>query len=168
MRGCFNALLTSTREESIMEPHQAYAPALLRKAERTLMSQSAAQEVVHALFLALQQSGELQDDFAELSRALTHRCLDWLRDQDAPHAPEITLRGPVRTLCSADAIDVELLRELARTLDREHSEIAVYRYIDDMSQAEIAALLRQRPGAVGLCLERIRSALLERKRGGGA
>jgi DNA-directed RNA polymerase specialized sigma24 family protein len=151
-----------------MEPHQAYAPALLRKAERTLMSQSAAQEVVHALFLALQQRGELQDDLAELSRALTQRCLDWLRDQDALDEPDSGLRGPVRTVCDADAIDVELLRGLARTLDREHSEIAVYRYIDDMSQDEIATLLHQRPGAVGLCLERIRSAVLELKRGGGA
>jgi RNA polymerase sigma-70 factor (ECF subfamily) len=141
-----------------MDSYSRYGPALLRKAERMLRNRADAQDVVHALFLELLQQTTPRSDLPYLYRAVTNRCLNLLRDRSARarllEQAALPLE-PVRTTCEARAIDLDLLSKLVAMLDRSASEILVYRYLDDMSQEEIAALLGLSRKTVGHKLARI-------------
>lgn len=154
-----------------MDAYRRYAPALLRKAERLLQNRDDAQDVVQTLFLELLQQPEPRTDLAYLYRALTNRCLNMLRDQTTRHRlldrHDAILRGPVRTTCEDRAIDLDLLTKLIGVLEREVAEILIYRYVDDLSQEEIAELLGLSRKTVGVRLARIRDQVVELT-GGGA
>src|SRR4051812_40211757 len=70
---------------------------------------------------------------------------------------DVALRGPVRTSCEDRTIDLDLLAKLTLELDRDHAEVLVFHYFDDMSQAEIADVVGVRRKAVGVRLARIRA-----------
>jgi RNA polymerase sigma-70 factor (ECF subfamily) len=148
-----------------MDAYRRYAPALLRKAERMLQSRDDAQDVVQTLFVELLQQDTPNTDLAYLYRAVTNRCLNMLRDQAARarllSQHDVMLRGPIRTTCEERAIDLDLLAKLVLVLDREGAEIVVYRYLDDMSQEEIAELLGLSRKTVGVRLARIRTAVMQ-------
>jgi RNA polymerase sigma-70 factor (ECF subfamily) len=148
-----------------MDAYRTYAPALLRKAERILQSRDDAQDVVHTLFVELLQQADPRADLPYLYRAVTNRCINMLRDR-ASHTRLLRqhdglLRGPVRTTCEQRSIDLQLLGQLAQRLDREAAEIVVYRYLDDMSQEEIAELLGLSRKTIGQRLAGIRSTVQE-------
>jgi RNA polymerase sigma-70 factor, ECF subfamily len=146
-----------------MGAYARYGPALLRKAERMLQSRASAEDLVQALFVDLLEKGE-QPDLAYLYRAITNRCLTLMRDEtNRAHlllAHDIALRGPVRTRCDEHVIGLDLLTKLARTLDDETLELLGYRYFDDMSQEEIAAMTGVSRKTVGKRLDRVRAAVL--------
>lgn len=147
-----------------MAGYERYAPALLRKAERMLQSRAAAEDIVHGLFVDLLEKRE-QPDLPYLYRAVTHRCLTYLRDEQnrarllAEH--DDALRGPVRTACDERVIGTDLLAKVARALDPEALEILVCHYFDDMTQEEIGALLGLSRKTIGKRLERVRDAVVE-------
>ena len=148
-----------------MDAYRRYAPALLRKAQRLLQNRDDAQDVVQALFLELLQETDTPTDLPYLYRALTNRCLNMLRDRTT-HSRlldrhDALLRGPVRTTCEDRAIDLDLLGKLVGVLDREGAEILVYRYVDDLSQEEIAELVGLSRKTVGQRLARIRESVVE-------
>ncbi|HEY2733016.1 MAG TPA: sigma-70 family RNA polymerase sigma factor [Polyangiales bacterium] len=154
-----------------MESYSRYGPALLRKAERMLRNRADAQDVVHALFLELLQQTTPRSDLPYLYRAVTNRCLNMLRDQSArarllEHG--VSPLEPMRTSCEARAIDLDLLTRLIALLDPATAEVLVYRYLDDMSQEEIAELLGLSRKTVGHKLARIREAMLSLSEPGGA
>ena len=128
-----------------MEAYRRYGPSLLRKAERMLQDRDTAQDLVQGLFLDLLQQPETPADLPYLYRAVTHRCLNHLRDRRnqgrllASHDP--ALRGPARTLLDDRVVDRQLLASLADRIDAEAWEILVYHFVDDMTQGEIAALI---------------------------
>lgn len=129
-----------------MEAYQRHGRALLRKAERMLQSRADAQDVVHALFVDFLARGEKNPDLPLLYRALTNRCLTFLRDEKnrarllSEH--DDALRGPVRTRGEGDrVIDMDLLLKLTRTLDEGTLEVLACRFFDDMTQEETAAFL---------------------------
>jgi RNA polymerase sigma-70 factor, ECF subfamily len=154
-----------------MDAYRRYAPALLRKAERLLQNRDDAQDIVQGLFLELLQQPEPRVDLPYLYRALTNRCLNMLRDRTTRSRlldrHDAVLRGPVRTTCEERAIDLDLLWKLVGELDREAAEILVYRYIDDLSQEEIADLVGLSRKTVGHRLARIRDSVVALG-GGGA
>src|SRR3954467_8699145 len=84
-----------------MEPYRRYGPALLRKAERMLQDRDEAQDVVQGLFLDLLQRSDTPVELPYLYRAVTHRCLNHLRDR----------RHQIHLLANTD----QALRGLART-----------------------------------------------------
>lgn len=151
-----------------MEAYRRYGPALLRKAKRMLHNTTDAEDVVQGLFVDLLQSGTSGPDSAQLElgylyRAVTHRCLNLLRDArnrqrllDQREAPAT----PVRTTCEQRAIDLDLLLKLCAQLDGLSSEILVYRFIDDMTQDEIAELTGYSRKTVGKRLDDAREAVL--------
>jgi len=128
-----------------MELYRRYGPALLRKAERMLQDRDEAQDLVQGLFLDLVQRPDTPADLPYLYRAVTHRCLNHLRDRRnqgrllADH--DQTLRGHARTRLDDRVVDRQLLASLAGRIDAQAWEILVYHFVDDMTQDEIAALL---------------------------
>jgi RNA polymerase sigma-70 factor (ECF subfamily) len=128
-----------------MEPYRRYGPALLRKAERMLQDRDEAKDVVQGLFLDLFQRPDLPADLPYLYRAVTHRCLNHLRDRHNQgrllSSADETLRGPGRTRLDERVVDRQLLATLAGRIDTQAWEILVYHFVDDLTQGEIATLI---------------------------
>jgi RNA polymerase sigma-70 factor (ECF subfamily) len=132
-----------------MDIYRRYGPALLRKAERMLQSRDEAQDLVQGLFVDLlardETAGETAVDLPYLYRAITNRCLNYLRDRrnhgrlPAQHAPELC--GEPRTRIEDRVVDRQVLARLAGQVDAQAWEVLVYHAVDDMTQDEIAALL---------------------------
>jgi len=145
-----------------MDLYQRHGRALLRKAERILQSKHDAQDMVHALFVDLLQKGETPE-LPYLYRAITNRCLGYLRDESNRarllEAHDDALRGPVRVRCDEHVIGMDMLVKLAQALDESTLEIATLRYFDDMTQEEIAVLLGISRKTVGKKLDDVRTAV---------
>lgn len=128
-----------------------------------LQSKADAQDVVHALFVDLLQRGESNPDLALLYRAVTNRCLSFLRDERnrarllSEH--DETLRGPVRTREGDRVIDMDLLLKLTASLDETTLEVLVCRFFDDMTQEEAATFLGVSRKTIQNKLDRIREEL---------
>lgn len=148
-----------------MDAYQRYAPALLRKAERMLQNREDARDLVQSLFLDLLQGpGADPPGLPFLYRAITNRCLNHLRDRGnrarlLEHG-DAALRGPVRLSCEDRVIGVDLLAKLAGEIDAETCEILVYRYVDDLTQDEIAEVTGFSRKTIGKRLDRAREAVL--------
>ncbi len=144
--------------------YQAYGPALVRKAERILKNREDATDVVHALFVELIPRWSRAVDLPYLYRAITNRCLNMIRDRSTRARlleREGTSAGPAPRLDVEEAVvGVGLLAALAETLDAAHLEVLVCRFVDDMTQDEIAAQLGVSRKTIGKRLDRIRSAVL--------
>ena len=152
-----------------MDAYGRYGPALLRKAERILGSRADAQDLVQGLFVDL-LAGGAPLDLPYLYRAITNRCLTFLRDEQnrarllAVH--DEALRGPARTRCDERVVDLDLLGKLVGALAPETVEILVYRFFDDMTQEEIAAMLGLSRKTIAKRLDDVREAVA--RLGGGA
>jgi len=123
-----------------------------------------ANDVVQGLFVDLLQRGEVPLDLPYLYRAVTNRCLTLLRDESnrarlLERDGAALARSP-RVAGDEIAIDRDLLAKLVRELDAEHCEVLAYRYLDDMTQDEIASLLDLSRKTVGHRLDRIREAIV--------
>ena len=152
-----------------MDAYARYGRALLRKAERILGSHADAQDVVHALFVdILQKGGDV--DLPYLYRAVTNRCLTFLRDEKNRarllSAHDDALRGQARTREGDRVVDLDLLTKLVSSLDESTMEILVYRFFDDMTQEEISAMVGLSRKTVGKRLDDVREAVV--RLGGGA
>lgn len=124
--------------------YQRYGPALVRKAERILRNREDAIDVVHALFADLIARREEAVDLPYLYRAVTNRALNVVRDargrarllarEHGALVPAARLPDAVRVL------GLDLLARLCDRLDEAHREILVARYVDELTQDEIAGL----------------------------
>ena len=144
--------------------YRAYGPALVRKAERILRSREDATDVVHALFVDLIPRWSPDVDLPYLYRAITNRCLNVVRDR-ATRARllerEQVAAAPVgRVRLEDEVVGVGLIAALAERLDAGHLEVLVARFIDDMTQEEIAAHLDLSRKTIGKRLDRIRDEVL--------
>jgi RNA polymerase sigma-70 factor (ECF subfamily) len=143
-----------------MDSYQRYGPALLRKAERILQHPHDARDIVQELFVDMLEQEREQVDLPYLYRAITNRCLNHIRNRDNQarllRERDEALRGPVRTRCDDQVIGVDLLIRLAQRLDDKCSEVLIYRYVDDMTQDEIASFLRTSRKTIGKRLQKIR------------
>jgi RNA polymerase sigma factor (sigma-70 family) len=140
-----------------------FGPALCRKARRLLGSAADAEDVVQTVLADLFQRGQATADLPYLFRAVTSRCLNLVRDQTNRQrlidrqAP--ALRGPVRTRCDDEVIGTDLMLKLVDRLDPASAEVLVYRYFDDLTQDEIAAMQAVSRKTVAARLERVRQAV---------
>jgi RNA polymerase sigma factor (sigma-70 family) len=146
-----------------MEAYERYGRALLRKAERIVGNREDARDIVQALFVDLHQKSDAPMDLPYLYRAVTNRCLTFLRDESNRarllERHDGTLAPSGRTACDDRVIGHDLLVKLVRELDAGESEILAYRYLDDMTQEEIATLLGLSRKTIGKRLDRIREAV---------
>ena len=149
--------------EAVSDPqaaYRAYGPALVRKAERMLRNREDAVDVVHALFVDLIPTWSRDVDLAYLYRAVTNRCLNVVRDR-ATRARlldrEQRAAAPVgRVRLEDQVVGVALLAALADRLDEGHLQVLVARFVDDMTQEEIAEHLGLSRKTIGKRLDRIR------------
>ncbi|MCA9675927.1 MAG: sigma-70 family RNA polymerase sigma factor [Kofleriaceae bacterium] len=149
--------------------YRTYGPALIRKAERVLRDRDDAVDVVHGLFVELIQRDAPTPamDLPYLYRAVTNRCLNLLRDRAnrerllarEQQTVEDALAG-ARVRCDDHVIGTQLLVRLVERLDERHLEVLIARYVDDLTQEEIAELLGTSRKTVGKRLARIRAEVL--------
>jgi len=144
--------------------YRTYGPALVRKAERVLRSREDAIDIVHTLFADLIPRWSKDVDLPYLYRAVTNRCLNVIRDRGTRARlleREQTAAAPVGRVRLADQIvGVGLLAALADRLDEAHMEVLVARFVDDMTQEEIAAHLDLSRKTIGKRLDRIRDEVI--------
>ena len=140
-----------------------FGPALVRKAERMLRSREDAIDVVHTLFADLIPTWTPAVDLPYLYRAVTNRCINLVRDRGTrarllARAP--TAAAPVgRVRLDDEVVGLGLIAALAERLDDAHLQVLVCRFVDDMTQDEIADHLGVSRKTVGKRLDRIRNAV---------
>ena len=142
--------------------YRTFGPALIRKAERILRNRDDAVDVVHALFCDLLDT-RTPMDLPYLYRAVTNRCLNAIRDR-ATRERLLAKESPApmaRVRCDDQVIGLQLLARLADQLDAAHMEVLVCRFVDDMTQEEIAEHVGTSRKTVGKRLDRIRAAVEE-------
>ncbi len=126
-----------------MDSYARYRPALLRKAERMLRSRALAEDIVQGLFVDVIEQRVPTQDFPYLFRAVSHRCLNLLRDEQR-HRDLLVRRMERGTFCTREADGVmalDLLVKLLGRLEPEVAEAVSYAHLDDMTQDEIAGLM---------------------------
>ncbi len=138
---------------------------MVRKAERILRSREDAVDVVHALFVDLIPRWNSEMDLPYLYRAVTNRCLNAIRDRGTRErllAREHAVAAPVgRVRLDEEIVGVGLIAALADRLDEHHLEVLVGRFVDDMTQEELATHLGVSRKTIGKRLDRIRDAVIE-------
>lgn len=146
-----------------MEIYQRYGRALLRKAERILGPGPEAEDVVQGLFVDLWARQELDRDLPYLFRAVTHRCLNAIRDRKNRRRlleANPGVAGPsARSTGDGGVLSLDLVNKLAERVDDETWEILIYRYLDDLGQEEIARLMSLNRKTVIRRLEGAKEAL---------
>ena len=153
--------------EAATDPQSAYrtwGPALVRKAERILRSREDAIDVVHALFADLLPRWTQDVDLPYLYRAVTNRCLNVVRDRGTRARlleREHTSAAPVgRVRLEDQVVGIGLIAALADRLDGGHLDVLVARFVDDMTQDEIAEHLGLSRKTIGKRLDRIRDEVI--------
>lgn len=128
-----------------------------------LRSREDAVDVVHALFADLIPIWNPDVDLPYLYKAVTHRCLNLVRDRGTRARlleREHAAAAPVgRVRLDDEVVGLALLAALAERLDDAHMQVLVCRFVDDMTQDEIAAHLGVSRKTVGKRLDRIREAV---------
>lgn len=145
-----------------MQAYERYGRALIRKAERILRNKEDARDVVHALFVDMLEHRETPQDLPYLYRAITHRCLSLLRDEKNRArllAENDDALAPARTRLDEATLGMDLLVKLVGVLDDESAQVLAYRYVDDMTQEEIAEMTGLSRKTIGKRLDAIRDAV---------
>ncbi len=128
-----------------------------------LRSREDAVDVVHALFADLLPTWTSAVDLPYLYRAVTNRCLNLVRDRDTRARlleREATAAAPVgRVRLDDEVVGLALVAALTERLDDAHLQVLVCRFLDDMTQDEIAGHLGVSRKTVGKRLDRIRDAV---------
>ncbi len=136
----------------------------MRKAERILRSRDDAVDIVHALFADLLPRWSKDVDLPYLYRAVTNRCLNAVRDRGTRARlleREQTVAAPVgRVRLDDEIVGAGLIVALAERLDHGHLEVLVARFVDDMTQEEIAEHLKLSRKTIGKRLDRIRDEVI--------
>jgi RNA polymerase sigma-70 factor, ECF subfamily len=146
-----------------MEAYERHGRALIRRAARVVGNPDDARDLVQALFVDLYQRSDVPLDLPYLYRAVTNRCLSFLRDESNRarllERNVMALAPAARTRCDDQVIGLDLLAKLVRELDEAETEVLTYHYLDDMTQEEIATLLGLSRKTIGKRLERVRQVV---------
>ncbi len=140
-----------------------YGPAVYRRARCLLGTHEEASDVLQEVFVTgLTKGHSFRGDSAPLTwlySITTHMCLNRLRN--AKRRAELLERAGVedwpRDAASPEV--VRLLRECLEVLPDSLAEVAIYYYLDEMTQEEIAPLLGVSRRQVSRLLERLAAAM---------
>ncbi len=140
----------SIASPDLQQLYDRYAPTVFRQAFRLIGRESDAWDAVHDVFLDLleEEDGFRGDSqlLTFLFRAVTNRCLNVMRATGVRTRGHLTLQvtqaqSALPPESRSHARDFVL--QLSRELDGRHRalEVAVYKYVDEMTQEEIAATM---------------------------
>lgn len=133
-------------------------PAILRRARQILQDEEEARDALQEIFLSLVDGRVFEQrggTTAWFYVRTTHFCLNRLRDHQnrarlrrerGEHTPSTT---------AARAETVAVASEMLASLPPELAEVAIYYYCDEMTQDEIAGLMRCSRRHIGHLLERL-------------
>lgn len=147
--------------DSFAALYRAQAPSALRRARRLLGSDADAGEVVHDVFLSL---FERPDQYAGKSSmttflysAVTHACLNRIRDGKTRLKLVQENAGALAPSSGSGlrADELVILHAELAALPEPLAQVAVYRYVDELTHDEIARILGCSRRHVGDLLERI-------------
>jgi len=130
-----------------------------------------AEDIVQGLFVDMLKKKQTDLDLPYLYRAVTNRCINFLKYRENRRRllakQDQVLRGPVRIRCDELAVGLDMLTKLVDRLDKKSVEILIYRYFDDLTQEEIADLMKLSRKTVGKRLNKVRTLVGELARNGG-
>lgn len=129
----------------LAELYRSFAHVVLRRAERMLGTRAEAEDVLHDLFVRLhERPAELErmsEPAAFIYGATTHACLNRLRD-GRTRARLLAERGHDGRMSAQPEGEVRvLLHEALTKLPEDLQAIAIYYYLDRMTQEEIAEIV---------------------------
>jgi RNA polymerase sigma-70 factor (ECF subfamily) len=147
------------RRAYLGELYRRYAPLVFRRARRLLADEQAARDATQEVFMrmldAFPSPGGTPPPVAWLYRVTTNHCLNVLRDGKRRQAL-IGLAGQAAPRSAEVEVPVSLL---LRGVPADVHEVAIYYYIDEMSQAEIAEVLGVSQRTVSTRLSAFKGAL---------
>lgn len=147
----------------VEELYRRYGPTVLRRARAILRDEQAARDILQEVFVQAIQERSFRGDASPMTwvyRITTNLCLNRIRDEGrraqllAERVEEFDEARP------ADAEDRATLARILRRVPEELREIAVYRWVDRMTQDEIAAIVKTSRRTVGNRLEEFRRLAL--------
>lgn len=157
------------RDRSFDALYRAHAPAVFRRARRLLGSEADAQDVVSDVFTSLYERPEQYAGRSALSTFLysmtTHVCLNRIRSQR--RRARLLENGHHATSAASHPAAPDRaaqLRELLQRMPDPLGQVAVYYYLDELTQAEVAELLGCSRRHVGDLLVRLDTWLQARAR----
>jgi len=124
--------------------YRTYGSMVLRRARTLLGDEHAAQDMVQEVFMkAIRAFPSFRGESSLttwLYQVTTNHCLNTIRD-GARRRRALERRMPTREPVAESAEDRVGVDELLQQLPRELAEVAIYYYVDQMNQDEIATLL---------------------------
>jgi RNA polymerase sigma factor (sigma-70 family) len=148
--------------------YRKYGHSVLRRARQILVSDDDAAEILQEVFASLVARPEQFDGRCApstyLYAATTHACLSRLRNRRNRHRLiDEQVRPWTTEVDPRSAEAVSMVRDLLARLSDDEARVAVYHYLDGMSQAEIAEVLGCSRRNVAKLLERVAQRFAERK-----
>ncbi|HMI87513.1 MAG TPA: RNA polymerase sigma factor [Polyangiaceae bacterium] len=149
------------RHEDIEDVYRKHGHSVLRRARQLLENEDDALETVQEVFVELlehpEQFGQRSSLVTWLYGVTTHRCLNRLRNrrtrarllgQDQPSPVQASPAGRVESWLE--------LRRILGSLPADLARVAVYHYMDELTQDEIAEVMGCSRRHVGNLLQRFR------------
>ncbi len=150
--------------------YRAYAPGVYRRALRLLGNQADADDIVNDVFTSLFEKPQQYAGKSAMSSFLysvtTHACLVRLRNQRR-RTKLLDERGgaPLPRTTQPNTDVAVQLRAVLETLPEPLAEVAIYYYVDELSQQEIAEILGCSRRTVGNLLSRLQARVQQQEGG---
>jgi RNA polymerase sigma-70 factor (ECF subfamily) len=141
--------------------YRAHAPSLFRRARRILGSEAEAHEIVSQVFLSLCERPGQYAGRSTLATFLysmtTHACLNQIRTQARrQRLAKAAAESSNGTTESASPDRAVQLRRLLQRMPEPLAQVAVYYYLDELTQEEIAEIIGCSRRHVGNLLIRLK------------
>ena len=152
--------------------YRKFGPSVLRRARALLGEEQAARDAMQEVFIRALRAGEdFRADASPMTwlyRITTNYCLNLIRDRSRRAQLLAKAGGPAATTAPATTDELLTVRRLLRDVDPELKEIAVYYFVDQLNQDEIAALLGVSRRTIGYRIEQFKEAARAADSVGGA
>jgi RNA polymerase sigma factor (sigma-70 family) len=138
--------------------YAATYPKMLRLAAALLPSKSIAEDVAHDAYAKVfRKYSSVDDPSAYVRRSIVNESTGFFRKRAVATAKEPLIRAATET----QFVDHDLMLSVLDTLSARQRAAIVLRYYEQCTEAEIASILRCRPGTVKSLLSRGIAALRE-------
>ncbi len=151
--------MSSAAPLDVEQAYLKYGRSVLRRARALLGNEEDAREMVHEIFVGLLEAPEQYQGRSSLATwlysATTHRCLNRLRDRKTQLELLRERAAPAGAAATSTGADPGELRRLLSALPDELAAVAVYHFMDEMTQQEIAGALGRSRRHVAKLLQRL-------------